>query len=813
VGSRRRGWLLIAASSATGGLLTSLASWVADLRWLSAGLAVIGAVLATVSGTIAVRPEGTVGGAGGGVGDAPRVWALPRRLAHFTGRATDLEKIEAAHARGRRPDVAIIWGIGGVGKTSLGLEYAHRVEGSRGLVAWIQATERPAVVAGLAELGRELGFTGDDQDSVVRRTLAGLDRRAPWLLIYDDATPETVEGLLPTAGDGNVLITSRDSQWTHIGTTIELAALPEDDAVALVLERSQDRSADAPDQARELVQRLGCLPLAVDLAGAYCHDTCTIGEYRRLLLQTGLALLRNRQSGIPAAGNEIAARLSVDRIAGRDKGAAELLHLLAWFAPGYLPQATITAHADLLPRRLRVVAADTRRWHESVGRLHAAGLIRAEPGLLWIHQLVQEVQRDRLKTGWWGVRSPREWKTIVLQVVTADFPNSHEDISVWPHCAALLPHATALLDDPDLPQAFLGPLADNVINYHHTRGQDQTARDLSLRTLQARTNAFGPRDRRTLAAMNSLAAATYGVGDYAATRDIYRQAIEISRELLGPEDPGTLSSMSYMAVAMNGLGEYYAVRDLHQQTLEIRTRVLGPEHPDTAVSMSNLGNALNGLGDNVQARDLHQRALDIRSRIFGPEHPTTLISMNNLGNALNGLGEHEAARVLHQRTADLCRKVLGADHPDTLASVNNLAVVINDLGDHATAREMHASNVDNRSKALGPEHPYTMRSLNNLANAIEGLSDHAAARDLYQKIVDTRGRVLGPEHPYTLRAMNNLAVARYGLGEQAESHALHEKTLEIRQRVLGPDHPDTRTSEYNLSHPESQRVQEDESNM
>ncbi len=150
MGFRRRAWLLIAAVSALGGLLTSLASWVADLRWLSAGLAVVGAVLATVSGTIAVRPEETVPVPGRENLDVPRVWALPRRLAHFTGRDAELRQIEAAHARGKRPDVAIIWGIGGVGKTSLGLEYAHRVEDSRGLVAWIPATERAAVVAGLA---------------------------------------------------------------------------------------------------------------------------------------------------------------------------------------------------------------------------------------------------------------------------------------------------------------------------------------------------------------------------------------------------------------------------------------------------------------------------------------------------------------------------------------------------------------------------------------------------------------------------------------------------------------------------------------
>ena len=62
---------------------------------------------------------------------APRIWNVPNRNADFTGRGAILEKLHDELAGGRKAAVLAraLYGLGGVGKTQVALEYAHRFQG------------------------------------------------------------------------------------------------------------------------------------------------------------------------------------------------------------------------------------------------------------------------------------------------------------------------------------------------------------------------------------------------------------------------------------------------------------------------------------------------------------------------------------------------------------------------------------------------------------------------------------------------------------------------------------------------------------
>jgi hypothetical protein len=95
----------------------------------------------------------------GGATIASQPVRLPPRPALLAGRVELLAELDArlAGGEGAGPAVAALYGLGGAGKTSVAVEYAHQHLDEVG-VAWQFACEDPAVLAaGFAELAAQLG--------------------------------------------------------------------------------------------------------------------------------------------------------------------------------------------------------------------------------------------------------------------------------------------------------------------------------------------------------------------------------------------------------------------------------------------------------------------------------------------------------------------------------------------------------------------------------------------------------------------------------------------------------------------------------
>lgn len=670
-------------------LITSLTTLFAGQPVVAEVLAAVGAVLTALGAALAatVPPVKPV------VSVTPRVWALPQRLDYFTGRSTDLGRISDALGRGRHPDVVIVWGLGAVGKTSLVLEYAHRVTDAMSLTVWISASSRQGVLAALAELGREVGVADadDDLERAARATLASLPAREPWLLVYDGATPATVRDLIPTTGVGDVIITSRGNDWDGVGTTVELDTLPEDAAVDLLLARSQDRSPDAAEQAKDLARRLGYLPHALDLAGAYCRNTCMLGEYRDLFEQVGIGLLRENSAHGPA---EITTSLSEQRLArGSDR---QLLRMLAFLAPGYVPQSLFTAHVSQLPRQLRTAASYAPAWHALVNRLHAAGLIRAEPGMLWVHQLTQEAQQDFIG------RNTRDRARRAIRWMHA--ATGRDATAAWPR------------------ERWLSHAADLLFDVFRT-GDDpacwRSCSDLTRHADRVLAQLDGEPSAESGDLRMALGTYCYARGEFAVAKDLFSKALDVRQQLYGPDDPETLRSMSNLALVFHDKGDLVAARELNERSLAGFRRRFGDRHVDTLKVMNNLGLLLLEQGELDQARAIDEAALAARTTLLGPEHPDTLRSMNNLGLVLYRQGEFDAACDLHRHVLDVRRRTLRADHPETLQSMHNLGRALIDRGDLDDGRLLLEDARAARQRTLGAEHPDTISSANALATAAE----------------------------------------------------------------------------------------------
>jgi len=162
---------------------------------------------------------------------------VPPRIASFTGRAEQLDKLDAILTHNKPAAVtqasvgrAAVQGMGGVGKTSLAVEYAHRFRGLYAGVCWCPSETRTGLLSALASLAVPLGAAEAEEADIEKAAKAALRRlaeqRATWLLVYDNVpAPDALADLLPSAG-ARVLITSRFSDWSEQADEVALDVLP-----------------------------------------------------------------------------------------------------------------------------------------------------------------------------------------------------------------------------------------------------------------------------------------------------------------------------------------------------------------------------------------------------------------------------------------------------------------------------------------------------------------------------------------------------------------------------------------------------------
>jgi hypothetical protein len=642
-------------------------------------------------------------------GSVPRVWNVPARNPAFIGRDGLLADVRERLLAADMAVVQAFQGMGGVGKTQLAIEYAHRFAGTYGLVWWVDAEQPELLGDQFAALGIELRCieSGAGIDAVRAAVLGELREQGRWLLIFDNAaSPIAIRPWLP-GGDGHVLITSRERQWVEVAASVEVDVLIRSESVAMMQSRVP---ALDPTDADRLADQLGDLPLALAQAGGFMVETGMPPTQYLELLHTRAGLLLNQTAAGVNYPRSLAAatQLIVDRLERDDPEAAELATLCAFLAPEPIPDDMFTMAAGVLPEGLAACTADPLKWRQTLAHLARHSLVRIDQRGLTMHRLTQAIIRDRLT-----VSTSNAARKSCGEILAANDPRDPVNPVTWPRWAALMPHMLTA-DLAATSNRGLRWMACNACWYLLSRGDTHAAHDLARHLRQNWRDILGDDHENTRAAAKYLASALQNMGLYADARDLNQDILNRCRRVLGADHPNTMGAANQLAIDLRTLGEVEAARDLDQDTLDRRRRVLGVDHPNTLHSASNLASDLRELGDVQAARNLDQDTLDRSRRTLGADHPNTLASASNLAVDLFLSGDVQAARDLDQDTLDRSRRVLGADHPNTLASANNLASDLRELGDSRAARDLDQDTLERRRRVLGADHPSTLLSAENL---------------------------------------------------------------------------------------------------
>ncbi len=612
-------------------------------------------------------------------GQLPSVWNVPTRNANFTGRVQSLDRVRRAMNSGRTVTVHSLRGMGGVGKTQLAIEYAHRYASDFEIVWWIPS-EQPALIPDhLTELGIALGLDVDPSSiAQVLNTLRGLQR---WLLIFDNAEdPSALRPYLPS-GQGQVVITTRRSGFGALGAVLDLDVLDRAESTSLLRRRVPYAS---DEQADSLAELLGDLPLAVEQAAAYVESTgMSVDDYMRLFHERAADMIGRGQVIGRKETLTTLWDLSLAALSEQSPAAVQLLNLLTWMAPEPVPLDLFTNHPEELPSPLAEAVQDQLGWQDTVGALVSWFFVRRMGDEVTIvHRLLQQSLRAR------DHHSPST--NEVQSLLTTDLPDT-DDFGApknWPRWRILLPHVLAVVDVAQDPLDYTSLLCDRAAGYLQTTGRLKEATLLYEQALSIDEATHGSDNPKVATRLNNLAFALNAMGRTDEALLHIKRALAIDEAIHGHKAPEIAGILSNLAGFLCDQGNYAEALPLAERALVIDEAAHGSSSPRLITHLNAVGRARTGLVRLDDALPVLERALAITEVTYGPEHPYFATTLINLALAFHNLDDLDEALPLFERALAIDEAAYGPKHPEVALDLTHLSIVLEQMGRVDEARIM-----------------------------------------------------------------------------------------------------------------------------
>ncbi|TMU93262.1 tetratricopeptide repeat protein [Streptomyces sp. DASNCL29] len=702
--------------------------------------------------------------------DSVRIPLVGRAPSVLRDRADLMRRLRTA-VEGDGGQIHVLHGMGGCGKTAVAHAlFTEAVHDQARIGLWVNASERLSLRAGMlavaADRGAgpgELAAAHSGQRAAADLVWHHLDRSPePWLLVIDNADDPAIlveGGWLRASPRGTVLVTTRyaTSRVWQGAILHPVDVLPSGDAAQVLCDLAPH--AGTPAAAEQVAIRLGCLPLALTLAGSYLHhqllESWSMDEYRSRLEDDPIGLI-DQGAALDSSHSEsrhLVSRtwqLSLDALA--DQGfpeATTLLRLLSCWSADPLPLAVL-APASL----------------GGTGLLDSA---RVEPALRGLidHSLATIVSAPAGADGERPVRCVQV-HGVLLDSISSGIPADQR---------AALTEAAASLLEAALPAearggdgyvALLVPHAAGLLRRVDGEAVEQVV-DLAVR----------------------LSERIHESGDYAAALALAQEAAGAGERMLGAEHPLTLSALQRTGRSLFRLGRIAESEDVHSRVLRVRERVLGADHPDTLESCHGLQQPLFRMRRRSEALSLLRRAANGLRSALGVEHPKALRSRAMLIEELATSGKNEEfTRVSTEIVVD-CERYLGADHPTSLSARHAYAFGVSRLGDPAEAEYLVRRVLTDRERVQGFAHPMTLGVVVLLSQVLAKRGHWEEAVELTRRAIAGREQALPADSPVLVENYSQLAHYLAGAGRTTEAESTARVALPLCERVLGPDHPET----------------------
>jgi DNA-binding SARP family transcriptional activator len=707
---------------------------------------------------------------------------LPPRLRYFVGR----EAILAGLTASTRPDregraVHVLHGIGGVGKTQIALEFAHRIAERVPLRWWINSEEPGLIPQQVAELGRAIGLRFPNPSNPSATVLAWLAERADWLLVFDNATePAAIERFLP-AGPGTVLVTSRRRGWGELGSSTRVDVMTRVETVALLTARMVNLDQSVADR---IADEIGDLPLAAAQVASYLDQT-DIDPSRYLeMFRTHRSTLLGRGDvlGYPSR-IDTTWTLSLDRLRVESPAGLALMEIASMLAPDEIPLRLI----QLSPSKSGIpFLGDPDIVEDALATVVMYSLAQRRPAGFRVHRLLQEVIRQHLEPA-----RRQQLSRALPEMLIAGRPGPPEQADQWSAYRTITPHVLAAREL--LGTSSLGRrLILDTVSYLSATGDARANRALLSAVLERWATEMGADHVDVLQLTAELLYLTTWSGRASAAADLGAGLLRNAMRVLGPAHPVALAAAAHHSLALAWDGQADLALAIGRSTADRASAVLGPNHPTTLLALANTTSAHGWRGDHLEACRVGAQAYERSNQVLGPNHTVTLHAAAMLSYAELWVGDIEHAHRLAQKSFDRAARAHADDHPTALWLASTLAFALIRLGGTDEAELLARQAHRRAAAALGADHTVTLvaGSVDGLAALRGGKFDHMRA--VAQPTWEGLARVHGVDHPVTLGVATTLCLGAAATADRGLCRLTFAwETSMQSDRIFGPHHPNS----------------------
>jgi tetratricopeptide (TPR) repeat protein len=747
-----------------------------------------------------------------------------RGISQFVERGAVLHNLEQAlsSADKNRPRVAVLIGMGGQGKTSLAIEYCRRSAEKKKYrtILWVDAS---------SPLALERSFsTCADRISSGRRKLDGLAPTVQfvkdaleghdWLMVFDNYDQpgdfDDFSNFHPDHGNGAVLVTSRHADAAALGTELQLEGMEENEGIELLLRRTKfDKGErDVRIAAKQILQRLGNLPLAIDQAGAYMaarklSPPAFLQQYDKRIEhyfgQVPKVWDYKRHASEETKTFPLSVRttweMSLEQISSDEGRRESVEHLLALSA--FLGGADISSRvyevfynsADEPPPWMSVFATsgrwDAYDYEDVITELSRLSLLQQmttddDEYIFSLHPLIRD---------WVQLRIPQQRRieyAVESATVLASYVNKHLTASALPTSRRILSYQDALVQSMSRfssPNVQLG--ADALRDagrcfalFYNLHGRYNDAEVLLNIVLANDERQHGPTHPLVLDTTRHLASVLKNQGQHVKAEQLLESALK-KAETGDSSAPEILELRMELAAVYAKQNKLQESKIVYEDLLEYYTAHAGNYSAQVLKCLEQLGQLYRWQGNHEAAIGYFTRVLENYEKNTGHDKLHAFRVLVHLANARRARSQYAEAEQLLLRALKGLQNSVGVYHPDTAGAHVDIAISFRSTGQFEKAESHFALAFDGFSKSLGPDHPDALRAMMNFAILLDRRGRIAEATVLYKHVLSGRLKRLGPGHGYTMRTVERLAYVLWLQDERDEAEALATRILTSNGKI------------------------------